>query len=175
MDKIGQVTWHIRGLHPLKPIYSSCGSNLRIYAVLCLGSIYFPTTNGCRALSDHDLVWSLLHHLRLGALYAHRLGHVSHVSFWTPCSSVCCHKLKWWECLHVSSACSNDFISDLANDVTRAYSAALCQFHVRSISCRTWPAVLFCVCGCPFHWRNMISVYPNPFTNIKQKYGWDSS
>lgn len=128
MDKIGQVTWHIRGLHPLKPIYSSCGSNLRIYAVLCLGSIYFPTTNGCRALSDHDLVWSLLHHLRLGALYAQRLGH-----------------LKWWECLHVSSACSNDFISDLANDVTRAYSAALyilicnlhCQLHVRSISCRT--------------------------------------
>ena len=128
----------------MKPIYSSYGSNLRIYAVLCLGSVYFPSTNGCRALSAHDLVWSLLHHLRLGALYALRLGHVGHVSFSTPCSSVF-QKLKWWECLHVSSACSNDFISNLANDVTRAYSAALyilicnwqCQLHVRSISCRT--------------------------------------
>ena len=170
MDKIGQVTWHIRGLHPLKPIYSSCGSNLRIYAVLCLGSIYFPTTNGCRALSDHDLVWSLLHHLRLGALYAHRLGHVSHVSFWTPCSSVCCHKLKWWECLHVSSACSNDFISDLANDVTRAVSYMSDQYLAGPD-----PRCYFVCVWVFFTLSNMISVYPNPFTNIKQKYGWDSS
>eukprot|EP00435_Cladocopium_sp_Y103_P032148 s2088_g8.t1 len=43
-----------------------------IYSVLCLGIGDFPTTNACRALSADDPLWSLLYHLRLGALHALR-------------------------------------------------------------------------------------------------------
>lgn len=57
----------------LKPIYS-LGSNLRIYSFLCFGIGDFPTANDCRAFSADDPVWSLLHHLRLGALHALRQG-----------------------------------------------------------------------------------------------------
>ena len=49
-------------------------SNLRIYSFLCFGIGDFPTANDCRAVSADDPVWSLLHHLRLGALHALRQG-----------------------------------------------------------------------------------------------------